>query len=189
MTDRERLLDKLRPVAFAIAYRMPGSASESENVVQEALLRVHQALNAGEQTASPRTFAATVTTGWAINELRSAGALRERYAGEWLPEPIITDGHGDPACHAEMADSMSLAMLVPTAPAPVPAGRAALMSWEQATPATPALPRPPWHSGETVGRQLHRGSCRRCIGGGLRQYDAAPRVVAGASTARKSSKA
>ena len=75
-----------------------------------------------------RAFAATVTTGWAINELRSAGALRERYVGEWLPEPIITDGHDDPAWHAEMAGSLSLAMLVPAAPAPVPAGRAALMS-------------------------------------------------------------
>jgi len=47
-----------------------------------------------------------VTTGWAINELRSAGALRERNVGEWLPEPIITDGHDDPAWHAEMAGSL-----------------------------------------------------------------------------------
>ena len=56
MTDRERLLDELRPVAFAIAYRMLGSVSEAEDVVQEALLRVHQALDAGEQIASPRAF-------------------------------------------------------------------------------------------------------------------------------------
>ena len=112
MTDRERLLDELRPVAFAIAYRMLGSVSEAEDVVQEALLRVHQALDAGEQIASPRAFVATVTTRLAINELRSARARRERYVGEWLPEPIITDGHDDPAQHAEMADSLSLAMLV-----------------------------------------------------------------------------
>ena len=46
MTDRERLLDELRPVAFAIAYRMLGSVAEAEDVVQEALLRVHQALQA-----------------------------------------------------------------------------------------------------------------------------------------------
>ena len=91
MTDRERLLDELRPVAFAIAYRMLGSVSEAEDVVQEALLRVHQALDGGEQIASPRAFAATVTTRLAINELRSARARRERYVGEWLPEPIITD--------------------------------------------------------------------------------------------------
>jgi RNA polymerase sigma-70 factor (TIGR02957 family) len=112
MTDRERLLDELRPVAFAIAYRMLGSVSEAEDVVQEALLRVHQALQAGEQIASPRAFAATVTTRLAINELHSARARRERYVGDWLPEPIITDGHDDPSQHAEMADSLSLAMLV-----------------------------------------------------------------------------
>jgi RNA polymerase sigma-70 factor (TIGR02957 family) len=112
MTDRERLLDELRPVSFAIAYRMLGSVSEAEDVVQEALLRVHQAIEAGEQIASPRAFLATVTTRLAINELRSARARRERYVGEWLPEPIVTDGHDDPAQHAEMADSLSLATLV-----------------------------------------------------------------------------
>jgi RNA polymerase sigma-70 factor (TIGR02957 family) len=112
MTDRERLLDELRPVAFAIAYRMLGSVSEAEDVVQEALLRVHQALDAGEPIASPRSFVATVTTRLAINELRSARVRRERYVGEWVPEPIITDGHDDPARQAETADSLSLAMLV-----------------------------------------------------------------------------
>jgi len=81
-------------------------------VVQEALLRLHQALDAGRPIASPRAFLATVTTRLAINELRSARARRERYVGEWLPEPIITDGLDDPARHAETADSLSLAMLV-----------------------------------------------------------------------------
>ncbi len=112
MTDREQLLDELRPVAFAIAYRMLGSVSEAEDVVQEALLRVHQTLESGERIASPRAFVATVTTRLAINELRSARARREQYVGEWLPEPIITGGEDDPAQHAETADSLSLAMLV-----------------------------------------------------------------------------
>jgi RNA polymerase sigma-70 factor (TIGR02957 family) len=112
MTDRERLLDGLRPVAFGIAYRMLGSVSEAEDVVQEALLRVHQALDAGTEIASPRAFVATVTTRLAINELRSARVRRERYVGEWLPEPIITDGADNAARHAETADSLSLAMLV-----------------------------------------------------------------------------
>jgi RNA polymerase sigma-70 factor (TIGR02957 family) len=112
MTDRERLLDELQEPSFAIAYRMLGSVSEAEDVVQEALLRVHQALDEGEQIASPRAFVATVTTRLAINELRSARARRERYVGEWLPEPIITDGEDDPARHAETADSLSMAMLV-----------------------------------------------------------------------------
>src|SRR3954470_12641618 len=101
MTDRERLLDELRPASFAIAYRMLGSVSEAEDVMQEALLRVHQALEGGEQIASPRAFAAPVTPRLAINELRSARILRERYIGEWLPEPIITDGRDDPAWNAE----------------------------------------------------------------------------------------
>jgi RNA polymerase sigma-70 factor (ECF subfamily) len=112
MTDRERLLDELRTVAFALAYRMLGSVSEAEDVVQEALLRVHQELEAGVQLASPRAFVATVTTRLAIDELRSARVRRERYVGDWLPEPIITDGQDDPVQHAETADSLSLAMLV-----------------------------------------------------------------------------
>jgi RNA polymerase sigma-70 factor (ECF subfamily) len=112
MTDRERLLDELRTVAFAIAYRMLGSVSEAEDVVQEALLRVHHALDGDEQIKSPRAFVATVTTRLAINELSSARARRERYVGEWLPEPIITDRQDDPARHAETADSLSVALLV-----------------------------------------------------------------------------
>jgi hypothetical protein len=78
MTDRERPLDELRPVALAIAYRMAGS----------------------------------VATRLAINALCSARARRECSLGEWLPEPIITDGHEDVAGHGETADSLSLAMLV-----------------------------------------------------------------------------
>jgi RNA polymerase sigma-70 factor (TIGR02957 family) len=112
MTDREQLLAELRPLAFAVAYRMLGSVSEAEDVVQEALLRVHQSLDAGERIESPRAFVTTITTRLAINELRSARARRERYVGEWLPEPIVTDGEDDPARHAETADSLSLAMLV-----------------------------------------------------------------------------
>jgi RNA polymerase sigma-70 factor (ECF subfamily) len=112
MTDRERMLDELRPVSFAIAYRMLGSVSEAEDVVQEALLRVHQAIDGGERLESPRAYVSTITTRLSINELRSARARRERYVGEWLPEPIVTDGEDDPARHAETADSLSVAMLV-----------------------------------------------------------------------------
>ena len=111
-SSSEELLDELRPASFAIAYRMLGSVSEAEDVVQEALLRVHGALEAGETIASPRAFVATITTRLAIDELRSARARRERYVGEWLPEPILTDSRDDPAQHAEIADSLSMAMLV-----------------------------------------------------------------------------
>ena len=111
-SENEALLDELRPASFAIAYRMLGSVAEAEDVVQEALLRVHRALEAGERIESPRAFVATITTRLAIDELRSARARRERYVGEWLPEPILTDRRDDPAQHAEIADSLSIAMLV-----------------------------------------------------------------------------
>lgn len=112
MNESERVLEELRPVSFAIAYRMLGSVSEAEDVVQEALIRVHRALDAGEQLASPRAFVATVTTRLAIDELRSARVRRERYVGDWLPEPILSDGRDDPVRHAETADSLSVAVLV-----------------------------------------------------------------------------
>ena len=107
-----QLLDELRPVAFAIAYRMLGSVAEAEDVVQEALLRVLRALEGGERIESPRAYVATVTTRLAIDQLRSARVRRESYVGEWLPEPLLTDPDDDPARQAEMADSLSLAFLV-----------------------------------------------------------------------------
>jgi RNA polymerase sigma-70 factor (TIGR02957 family) len=106
------LLDDLRPRAFAIAYRMLGSVSEAEDVVQEALLRVHSAIERGEEISSPRAYAATIVTRLAIDELRSARARRETYVGEWLPEPVAQAPADDPAQHAELADSLSLAFLV-----------------------------------------------------------------------------
>jgi RNA polymerase sigma-70 factor (TIGR02957 family) len=108
----DELLQELRPVSFAIAYRMLGSVTEAEDVVQEALLRLYRAMDDGERIESPRAFVATVTTRLAIDELRSARKRRETYSGEWLPEPILTDGEDDPARYAEMADSLSMAVLV-----------------------------------------------------------------------------
>jgi RNA polymerase sigma-70 factor (ECF subfamily) len=104
------VLDDLRPRAFAIAYRMLGTVTEAEDVVQEALLRVHQAVSAGEVLESPQAFVTTVTTRLAINALQSARARRETYVGDWLPEPVLTDN--DPAVLAESSDAVSLALLV-----------------------------------------------------------------------------
>jgi RNA polymerase sigma-70 factor (TIGR02957 family) len=104
--------DELRRVAFSIAYRMLGTVTEAEDVVQEALLRVHRELSAGTRLESPQGYVATVATRLAIDELRSARVRRERYVGDWLPEPLIGDAAGDPAQHAEIADSLSLAFLV-----------------------------------------------------------------------------
>jgi RNA polymerase sigma-70 factor (TIGR02957 family) len=110
--SEDHLLEELRPRAFAIAYRMLGSVAEAEDIVQEALVRVHRTLEDGERIESPRAFVATVVTRLAIDELRSARARRESYVGEWLPEPLVADATGDPADQAEMADSLSLAFLV-----------------------------------------------------------------------------
>jgi RNA polymerase sigma-70 factor (TIGR02957 family) len=104
------LYDELRPRAFAIAYRMLGSVSEAEDVVQEAFLRMHQTLQRDERITSPRAYIATLVTRLAIDQLRSARARRERYVGEWLPEPLVTEP--SPAERAETADSLSLAFLV-----------------------------------------------------------------------------
>ena len=104
-------LERVRPVAFGIAYRMTGSVSTAEDLVQEALLRLHHALEEGERIASPRAYVSTVVTRLAIDEMRSARARRERYVGDWLPEPLITDDRDDPARQADMADSLSMAFL------------------------------------------------------------------------------
>jgi len=105
-------VEELRPRAFAIAYRMLGSVSEAEDVVQEALLRLHRAEQEGERIESPRAYVSTVVTRLAIDQLRSARVRRETYVGEWLPEPLLASEDEDPARQAEVADSLSLAFLV-----------------------------------------------------------------------------
>ncbi len=110
--NHEELLEELRPTAFAIGYRMLGSVAEAEDVVQEALLRLHEAFERGERIESPRAYVATVATRLSIDVLRSARVRREQYVGEWLPEPLVASADDDPARKAEIADSLSLAFLV-----------------------------------------------------------------------------
>ncbi len=110
MTEEE--FDQLRPSAFAIAYRMLGSVSEAEDVVQEGFLRLHRARAGGERIASPRAYLFTVVSRLSLDHLRSAAVRRETYVGEWLPEPLVTSADEDPARKAERADSLALAFLV-----------------------------------------------------------------------------
>jgi RNA polymerase sigma-70 factor (TIGR02957 family) len=110
MIDEE--FDDLRPSAFAIAYRMLGSVSEAEDVVQEGFLRLHRARADGQRIESPRAYLSTVVSRLSIDQLRSARVRRETYVGEWLPEPLVASSEEDPARKAEMADSLSLAFLV-----------------------------------------------------------------------------
>ena len=102
---------ELRPLLFAIAYRMVGSVSEAEDLVQEAFLRFHRAVSGGEEVESAKAYLSAVTTRLAIDHLRSARVRRERYVGAWLPEPLVTSTEPDAADHAETADTLSLAFL------------------------------------------------------------------------------
>ncbi len=103
----------LRPLLFSIAYRMLGSVSEAEDVVQEAFLRHQRALADGVEIESPKAYLSAAVTRIAIDQLRSARVRRETYVGQWLPEPLLTNGAAeDPAAHAEEADSLSMAFLL-----------------------------------------------------------------------------
>ncbi|HEY7047184.1 MAG TPA: sigma factor, partial [Jatrophihabitantaceae bacterium] len=106
MDGLAELYRELRPYAFAIAYRMLGSVSEAEDVVQDAFVRLSRA-EPGE-IESPKAYLATVTTRLAIDALRSARVRRESYYGPWLPEPLLTDPAAGPAAAAETADSLSI---------------------------------------------------------------------------------
>ncbi|HEV3474527.1 MAG TPA: RNA polymerase sigma-70 factor [Actinomycetota bacterium] len=102
----------LRPLLFSIAYRMVGSASDAEDIVQEAFLRFHRESEKGTKVDSPKAYLSAITTRLAIDHLRSARVRRERYVGTWLPEPVLMDAEPDVAQHAETADSLSMAFLV-----------------------------------------------------------------------------
>lgn len=99
-----------RPLLLGVAYRMLGSASEAEDVVQEAYLR-WAAIPDGT-AENPRAYLTTAVVRLCLDQLRSARARRENYVGEWLPEPVTSDPLEDGAAAAELADSLSLAFLV-----------------------------------------------------------------------------
>jgi RNA polymerase sigma-70 factor, ECF subfamily len=113
MTEPEEPLEALRPLLFSIAYRMLGTVSDAEDIVQEAFLRHQRALAEGTRIESTKAYLSAVTTRLAIDHLRSARVRRESYVGQWLPEPLLTDdGKEDPAAYAEQADSLSMAFLL-----------------------------------------------------------------------------
>jgi RNA polymerase sigma-70 factor, ECF subfamily len=104
---------ELRPLLFSIAYRMLGTVSDAEDVVQEAYLRFHGAMQSGTDVDSPKAYLSAVTTRLAIDHLRSARVRRETYVGEWLPEPLLTDRAAPDPADAEVdADTLSMAFLL-----------------------------------------------------------------------------
>jgi RNA polymerase sigma-70 factor (ECF subfamily) len=108
MTRAEEF-EELRPLLFAIAYRILGSVAEAEDAVQEAWLHYD---SSATQPTSAKAFLSAVVTRISIDVLRSARVRREAYVGPWFPEPLLTDPYEDPARSAELADSLSMAALL-----------------------------------------------------------------------------
>ena len=110
--------ERLRPLLFSIAYRMLGSVTEAEDIVQEAFVRYQAAVSDHGEPDSPKAYLSTIVTRLCIDHLHSARVRRESYVGEWLPEPLLTGPEplvrpaADPAAHAEQSDSLSMAFLL-----------------------------------------------------------------------------
>ncbi|MHA4818546.1 RNA polymerase sigma factor SigJ [Streptomyces aculeolatus] len=102
-----------RPLLFSIAYGMTGSVGDSEDIVQDAFLGLTRARRAGTEIADLKAYLTTAVTRLGINYLGSARVRRERYVGDWLPEPVVVPAdRPGPAEYAELSDSLSMAFLV-----------------------------------------------------------------------------
>lgn len=108
--DELELFQSHRPALFAVAYRMLGSASDAEDVVQDAWLRFSAAH--GDDVRSVKAYLTTIVTRLCLDRLKSARVKREAYVGPWLPEPVVTDGHPGPERLLAQAESVTLAFLV-----------------------------------------------------------------------------
>jgi RNA polymerase sigma-70 factor (ECF subfamily) len=107
--SRVEEFEQLRPLLFAIAYRILGSVSEAQDAVQDTWLRYDGTEN---PPVSTKAFLSAVVTRISIDVLRSARSRREHYVGQWFPEPLVNDPYEDPARAAELADSVSMAALL-----------------------------------------------------------------------------
>src|SRR3954469_25664264 len=83
-----------RPLLFGVAYRMLGSASDAEDVVQDAWLRYSASQR--DDLQSPKAWLTTIVTRLCLDRLKSARAAREEYVGTWLPEPVLPDAAAAP---------------------------------------------------------------------------------------------
>ena len=107
MTELEQAWAEHRRVAFDVAYRLLGSVADSEDAVQEAYARL--ARQPLERIADVRAWLVVVVSRICLDQLTSARAKREKYVGEWLPEPIVD---ADPADRVTLDDSVRMALLV-----------------------------------------------------------------------------
>ena len=115
-TDAARAarFEEERPRLVGLAYRMLGSVSDAQDVVQDAWLRLERTDLASID--SPAAWLTTVVTRLALDQLRRQHRQREDYVGPWLPEPVLADAEAtampDPARQAELADSLTTAFLL-----------------------------------------------------------------------------
>lgn len=107
MTDPREDFHQHRPHLYGIAYRMLGSRSEAEDMVQEAYLRWHG--TELERVQKPRAWLTTTVTRLCIDRLRAVRSERERYVGPWLPEPVVAAPGSSPE---ELASDLSVAFLM-----------------------------------------------------------------------------
>lgn len=105
-----QMFNQYRGLLFSIAYRMLGTATDAEDMVQEAFVRWLQADEAAVQ--SPRAYLSTIIVRLCIDHLRLARTQREVYVGPWLPEPLPTGPHPDLVGTALLAESLSFAFLI-----------------------------------------------------------------------------
>ena len=109
-TGHTELFEQHRGALLAAAYRVLGTVQDSEDAVQQAWLRFQDA-DLGT-LRDPRAYLLTIVIRTALNIVRSSARRREEYIGPWLPEPVSTDAGSDPGRAAEIADEVSLALLV-----------------------------------------------------------------------------
>src|SRR5947207_1944223 len=102
--------NQYRALLFSIAYRMVGSVTDAEDLLQDAFIRWQQA--GDSDIRSPKAFLITIVSRLCINHLQSARVQREEYVGQWLPEPLATDPASDPAGILRADESISMAFLV-----------------------------------------------------------------------------
>lgn len=100
---------ELRPLLFTIAYEILGSATESDDVLQDSYLRWAEVDLA--QVRDIKAYLASLVTRQALNALRADARRREEYVGPWLPEPLLLTEQ-DPSADVVLAESVSMAMLV-----------------------------------------------------------------------------
>jgi RNA polymerase sigma-70 factor (ECF subfamily) len=165
----ERVFAEHRGLLYAVAYRVLGSVTEAEDVVQDAWLRWSRVDSTAVSDAEG--YLVRVTTRLAVDRLRSARVRRESYVGPWLPEPMLTSP--DVAENVVLADSVSTAMLL-VLEALSPVERAVFVLSEAFGYSHAEIAGFTGRSDASVRQIAHRA--RKAVGTRRRRYDTDPEI-------------